>query len=91
MNYYFRLATFNRHVKDPKATIEAMLRSKVTSLPGHIQSVYVQNIAKLYSRVLLKPDSENDKDIPLKCGQLILEKLPIFIQSADLEVQERVP
>lgn len=29
-----------------------MLQPKVTSLPGHIQAVYVQNIAKLYAKIL---------------------------------------
>lgn len=80
---------FSEHVKDPKTTLEAMLRSKVTSLPGHIQSVYVQNIAKLYSRVLTRAEIESDEETPRNTGQLILDRMPIFIQSADLEVQER--
>ncbi|KAB0391912.1 hypothetical protein E2I00_002130, partial [Balaenoptera physalus] len=45
---------------EPQQTLEAMLRPKVTTLPGHIQAVYVQNV-----------------------------RLPQFVQSADLEAQER--
>ena len=43
---------FTRHLPDINATLEAMLQPKVTSLPGHIQAVYVQNIAKLYANIL---------------------------------------
>lgn len=35
-----------------------MLQTKVTSLPGHIQAVYVQNIAKLYAKVLASEQEE---------------------------------
>lgn len=88
---------FSECVPNPQGTIEAMLRGKVTSLPGHIQSVYVQNVMKLYARVLRDASSkENDDgddddivDAPKVVGQLLVEKLPMFIQSSDLEVQER--
>ena len=79
-----------RHLRDPRGTLEALLRSKVTQLPGHIQSIYVQNILKLYSRVLSQAESENDTETVTEIGALLLEKLPMFVQSADLEVQERV-
>jgi hypothetical protein len=42
-----------RHLKEPQQTLEAMLRPKLTSLPGHIQSVYVQNLLKLYCKVCI--------------------------------------
>jgi AP-3 complex subunit delta-1 len=35
-----------------------MLKSRVGSLPGHIQSVYVQNILKLYSYIMAKAEEE---------------------------------
>ena len=35
-----------------------MLQTKVTSLPGHIQAVYVQNIAKLYAKLLASEAEE---------------------------------
>lgn len=35
-----------------------MLKSRVASLPGHIQSVYVQNILKLYSYIMAKAEKD---------------------------------
>ena len=71
-------------------SLQAMFKPKVTSLPGHIQSVYVQNITKLYSAILVKAEIEGDQDKIREVGQLLLDKLPMFVQSGDLEVQERV-
>ena len=79
-----------RHLRDPQASLEAMLRPKVTALPGHIQSIFVQNIIKLYSRILVKAELEEDDETIKEAGQLLIDKLPMFVQSADLEVQERV-
>ena len=79
-----------RFLVDPHETLEAMLKPRVTSLPGHIQSVYVQNIIKLYSCILVKAEEENDDETIKEVGSLLVEKLPMFVQSADLEVQERV-
>ena len=83
---------FFRHLTDPRATLEAMLRPKVTHLPGHIQSVYVQNIAKLYSHIVQQAEEEEGENSqPVReVTQLMLDKLPMFVQSGDLEVQERV-
>lgn len=47
-----------RHLPDIHSTLEAMLQAKVTSLPGHIQAVYVQNIAKLYAKILASEAEE---------------------------------
>ena len=67
-----------------------MFNPKITSLPGHIQSVYVQNIIKLYSSILIKAEEEGDDAKIRGVGQLLLDKLPMYSQSSDLEVQERV-
>ena len=77
-----------RHLKEPRTTLESMLRPKVSTLPGHIQSIYVQNLLKVYWRVL----SEEGEDAQLvsNTNQLLMDRLPMFVQSADLEVQERV-
>ena len=72
------------------ATLNAMFNPKITSLPGHIQSVYVQNIIKLYSSILIKAEEEGDDAKIREVGQLLLDKLPMYSQSSDLEVQERV-
>ena len=81
---------FSRHLKDPQAALEAMLKPKITVLPGHIQSVYVQNILKLYSNILKSAEADDNKELIQEMGKLLQEKLPLFVQSADLEVQERV-
>ncbi|XP_021362269.1 AP-3 complex subunit delta-1-like isoform X1 [Mizuhopecten yessoensis] len=80
---------FSDHLKDPRVTLEAMLKPKITALPGHIQSVYVQNIIKLFANVLLAAEQDDNQDLMREMGQLMVEKLPMFVQSSDLEVQER--
>lgn len=80
---------FSEHLPDIHSTLEAMLQAKVTSLPGHIQAVYVQNIAKLYAKILASEAEEEEDDEKTSVGEMLIEKLPVFVQSADLEVQER--
>lgn len=75
---------------DPKGVLDAMLKPKITALPGHIQSVYVQNIIKLYANIIKRAEEDDDTDTVKEVGEMLQEKLPIFIQSSDLEVQERV-
>uniref|UniRef100_A0A8B9HN84 AP-3 complex subunit delta-1 n=1 Tax=Astyanax mexicanus TaxID=7994 RepID=A0A8B9HN84_ASTMX len=80
---------FSEHLEDPMQTLEAMLRPKVATLPGHIQAVYVQNAAKLFSTVLRKHEGSTDSQAAQETSQLLIERLPLFVQSANLEVQER--
>ncbi|XP_022087832.1 AP-3 complex subunit delta-1-like isoform X2 [Acanthaster planci] len=80
---------FSDFLLEPRLTLEAMLRQRVTSLPGHIQSIYVHNIIKLYSAILIKLEPDGDKEKITEVTQLITEKLPVFAESANLEVQER--
>lgn len=67
-----------------------MLRPKVTTLPGHIQAVYVQNMVKLYASILQQKEEAGEKESSQEITQLMIDRLPQFVQSADLEVQERV-
>lgn len=71
-------------------TLEAMLRPKVATLPGHIQAVYVQNAAKLFATVLKSQEENTDGTASQEISQLMVDRLPLFVQSANLEVQERV-
>ncbi|ESP05472.1 hypothetical protein LOTGIDRAFT_177167 [Lottia gigantea] len=80
---------FAEHLSDPLNTLECMLRPKITILPGHIQSVYVQNMLKLYGKVVKRAEDEENEEMLKNVNELLSDKLPIFIQSADLEVQER--
>ena len=79
-----------RHLQEPQQTLEAMLRPKVTTLPGHIQAVYVQNVVKLYAAILQQKERAADTQAAQEVTQLLVEQLPQFVQSADLEAQERV-
>ena len=47
-----------RYLPNPHATLEALFHPRATSLPGHIQAVYVQNIAKLYACLLKTAEEE---------------------------------
>ncbi|KAG7456877.1 hypothetical protein MATL_G00240590 [Megalops atlanticus] len=80
---------FSEHLEDPAQTLEAMLKPKVATLPGHIQAVYVQNAAKLFAAVLCGQEGASDSQTAQKTSQLLIDKLPLFVQSSDLEVQER--
>ena len=79
-----------RHLENPTQTLEAMLRPKVATLPGHIQAVYVQNAAKLFATVLKGQEGNTDSTAAQETSQLMIDRLPLFVQSANLEVQERV-
>ncbi|KAJ8374442.1 hypothetical protein SKAU_G00050220 [Synaphobranchus kaupii] len=80
---------FSEHLDDPMQTLEAMLRPKVATLPGHIQAVYVQNAAKLFATVLRGQEGATDSQTAQETTQLLIDRLPLFVQSANLEVQER--
>ncbi|XP_039103917.1 AP-3 complex subunit delta-1 isoform X1 [Hyaena hyaena] len=80
---------FSEHLQEPQQTLEAMLRPKVTTLPGHIQAVYVQNVVKLYASILQQKEQAAEPEAAQGVTQLMVERLPQFVQSADLEVQER--
>ncbi|KAH6941761.1 hypothetical protein HPB50_023567 [Hyalomma asiaticum] len=69
---------------EPQSTLEALLRPRASQLPPHIQSAYVHNALKLWARlVAAQEDPEGSY------SQLLSERLPLFVQSGDLEVQER--
>lgn len=92
---------FAEHLDNSSKTLEAMLKSKLTNLPGHIQSAFVQNIFKVYSHLICKiyneslTDAETVKLSSLDLGEVkrlteyVLEGVTVFEQNADIEVQER--
>ncbi|XP_078041110.1 adaptor-related protein complex 3, delta 1 subunit-like garnet [Augochlora pura] len=79
---------FSSELEDPLATLQSMLRSQASSLPGHIQAVYVHNILKLATATLCKAESEEDAETMAQIYEL-KEKIAAFVCSGDLEVQER--
>ena len=48
-----------RHIP---SVLEAMLKAKFSMLAGELLSVFVQNILKLYTQLLIKHESEDDWD-----------------------------
>lgn len=80
---------FSNHLTDPGKTLSSMLKSKIDNLPGHIQSSFVQNIFKIYCRLLKLHADEQALDECRELTSSVNEKLLTFEQSADIEVQER--
>ncbi|KAH0535660.1 AP-3 complex subunit delta-1 isoform X2 [Cotesia glomerata] len=79
---------FCSELDDPIATLKSMLKSQASSLPGHIQAVYVHNILKLAAITLNKAYSEEDLATIDQIFEL-KDKMAEFVCSGDLEVQER--
>ncbi|MCP9263614.1 AP-3 complex subunit delta-1 [Dirofilaria immitis] len=77
------------HLCNAQGVLEAMLKAKIPIMPGHILSVYMQNIAKLYAVLLVRAEAENDWDGIDSLDNLVLSKLPEFILADHLEAQER--
>uniref|UniRef100_A0A914C768 AP-3 complex subunit delta n=3 Tax=Acrobeloides nanus TaxID=290746 RepID=A0A914C768_9BILA len=80
---------YSEHVRDILSVLEAMLKTKISLVPGSLLSVYIQNIAKLYSVLLLSYEKEDDFDNIESIDNLMLSKLPEFEYADDLEAQER--
>ncbi|XP_064462868.1 AP-3 complex subunit delta-1-like isoform X1 [Ornithodoros turicata] len=82
---------FSDLLERPRDSLEALLGGRATSLPPHIQSVYVHNATKIWARMVAKAQEEEEdgeRDFQDACD-LMAQHLPQFVQSADLEVQER--
>ncbi|CAM4742130.1 unnamed protein product [Rotaria magnacalcarata] len=78
---------FCSHLKEPQKTLESMLNTKITLFPGHIQSVYYQNILKIITYIIQTLDNEE-----LLTKQLLttsIDKMSVFLSSGDVEAQER--
>jgi AP-3 complex subunit delta-1 len=80
---------FSEYLSDAYPVMEALLHPHVTELPGHIQAIFVQNIIKLYASILVKAEADGFTESIEEVGAMLVEKLPVFMQSGDLEVQER--
>lgn len=72
---------------EPEKTLSILLKPR--ALPGHIQGVYVQNILKLFIRIVTGlMELNNCGEIVTLCNML-QKKLPVFVSSGHIEVQER--
>ena len=50
-------------MSNPKVSLEAMVRGKVLTLPGHIQAIFVQNMLKLFVRIIVTAEEEDDSEM----------------------------
>lgn len=83
----FQKLFFYSELNAPEKTLNILLKQR--SLPGHIQGVYVQNILKLFTRIVTGLLEQNDVNQIISMCNLLLKKLPTFISSGHIEVQER--
>ncbi len=65
-----------------------MLNTKITQFPGHIQSVYFQNILKIVTHLISA--SNNDETTSKQIIATTIDKMSTFLMSGDVEAQERV-
>ena len=84
----FRRNFYCRHLTEPEKTLEAMLNTKITAFPGHIQSVYYHNILKVITHVIIS--SENSGIVAKDLVSMAITKMSVFLSSGDVEAQERV-
>lgn len=65
--------------------VDQMLQPKTTSLPGHVQAVFIQALLKFVNAMAEKADENAVEQL----ADMMLERLPAFIQSEHIDVQER--
>ncbi|CAF0958357.1 unnamed protein product [Adineta ricciae] len=78
---------FSSYLNEPEKTLGAMLNTKITAFPGHIQSVYYQNILKVITHIIIS--SENSETVAKDLVSMAITKMSVFLSSGDVEAQER--
>ncbi|XP_005185987.2 AP-3 complex subunit delta isoform X1 [Musca domestica] len=78
---------FSNELEDAEHTLNILLRPR--QVPGHIQSVFVQNVVKLFTRLATTCLENEDPEGLVRLCNHVLEKLQDFNSSDDIEVQER--
>lgn len=83
----YLVGEFAQELNNPLDTFHNMLA--YNGLPSHIQAVFIQNVLKLYARLVKEfEENENWHNI-IEIHDVLNEKLLEFVTSAELEVQER--
>ena len=80
---------FSHLLPNPRATLEAILRGRLSCLAGHIQAVLVHSVVKLFVRIAATAEEEDDCEMMNEITTLLEERLETWSSSGDLEVQER--
>lgn len=65
--------------------VDEMLQPRTTALPAHVQTVFIQALLKFITATAEKADDESVE----RLADLVVERLPAFVQSEHIEVQER--
>ncbi|UJR37094.1 hypothetical protein I4U23_029798 [Adineta vaga] len=78
---------FSCNLNDPQKTLQSMLNTRIISFPGHIQSVYYQNILKIITHLIIT--SDNNETITKDLVSMAINKMSVFVSSGDVEAQER--
>lgn len=82
------IGEFGDNLENPETALKMLLKER-PSLPGHIQAVFVQNSNKLFIHLLEKSIEVGNLDSIRVIIDVIDQKLPQFLSSGDIEVQER--
>jgi len=82
------IGEFGDNLESPQSALDMLLRER-PGLPGHIQAVFVQNSNKLFIHLIEKSADTGDLNGVRSVVAAMDQKLPNFMSSADIEVQER--
>lgn len=64
---------------NPRATLEAVVRSRTSSLAGHIQAALVHNLLKLFLRITIQAEEEQDIEIMIEVRSTSIALLGYFV------------
>lgn len=78
---------FAGELSDPERSLNVLLQPR--QLPGHIQAVYVQNVLKLFAHICTTCLERGDVDTLVRLSDVLLGRLPAYLSSGHIEVQER--
>jgi hypothetical protein len=79
----FVCGEYASEVEAPAQVIGSLLQAGAVSLPGHVQSAYVQAALKLFAHIVATKDGGD------ALAESMREQLAVFAESPHLEVQER--
>lgn len=82
---------FSELLESPSDLIRLLLQERALALPEHIQAVFIHNACKIYGNhsITIAADDEAGQESLAEMRKMMLERLPVFTTSNDLEVQER--
>lgn len=83
----FIVGEFSSELNDAESTLNILLRPR--QVPGHIKGVFVQNVIKIFTRLVTTCLENQDIDGIVRLCDHVLAKLQEFSSSNDIEVQER--